>query len=468
MTRLPRSAAAQSTATSAPTTHARWGQILFIACHLAEYGEPLHAAIAARDLQAIRGSLATHAGGRTGSVEDAAIVTAIRLTLKTPWLFGKRWRPAWLRLAGMIEGTGRRKAVIAVASLAGLILIVVGVHFFRSCSYAHWQEVVTPLAGEAGQLQQKADITIRRAAKIGITPLGASVHAEGALMEINKFNMEMQGLIVTSTDPAILRSVYAEHSDAQEVSAHDRELLRLATQHLQQARDELDKADESVAFGKKWHDLNPYVEYPDGLAPQWTSVATAMSKALGTGDVQQMEQADLRLEGIKKGAEMVRQAETIASGLSVDDRLVAAPYLATIERVVAEGKPDQAKAPLAELMLMQKHVPLAYSLYLSSIPGEKAFVVKQDAHDASVKHYYLIVHATDAHGAPVSVDFHDSALDKDVDVSGFGIEVSADVFKQVQAQNEKDESPVLVGNKVAGTAFTAYALPVLDGRISAW
>ena len=402
------------------------------------------------------------------TVENVAIATAITLMTKAPWLFGKRFRPAWLRLAGMIEGTGRRKAMIGVASLAALFLIAVGVHFFRSYSYAHWQEVVTPLAGEAVQIQQKADIAIHRAAEIGIVPLGASVHAEAALIEINKFNIEMQGLIVTSTDPATLRSVYAEHSDAQAVSAHDRDLLRLATQHLQQARDELDKADEAVAFGKKWHDLNPYVEYPDGLAPQWTSVATAMSKALGTGDIQQMEQADLRLESIKKGAQMVRQAESIDGSLSVDDRAVAAPYLARIESVVAQGKPDQAKAPLAELVLMQKHVPLAYSLYLSSIPGEQAFVVKPDAHDASIKHYYLIVHATDAHGASVSVDFHDSGLDKDVDASGFGIEVSVDVFKQVQALNEKNESPVLVGNKSAGTAFTAYALPVLDGRISAW
>lgn len=439
-----------------------------MACHLMQYREPLHAAIAAGDLQAIRASLAAHAASRVVAVEDAAIVTAIRLTMRTPWLFGARWRPVWLRLAGLIESTGRRKAMIGVASLAGLVLIGVGVHFFRSYSYAHWQEVVTPLTADAVQLQQKADIAIHRATKIGIIPLGASVHAEGALIEINKFNIEMQGLIVTSTDPATLRAVYAEHSNAQAVSAHDRELLRLAAQHLQQARDELDQADEAVAFGKKWHDLNPYVEYPDGLAPQWTSVATAMSKALGTGDIQQMEQADLRLESIKKGAQMVRQAESIDSSLSADDRVVAAPYLATIERVVAQGKPDQAKAPLAALVLMQKHVPLAYSLYLSSIPGEQAFVVKPDAHDSSIKHYYLIVHATDAHGAPVSVDFHDSGLDKDVDASGFGIEVSADVFKQVQTQNQTDESPVLVGSKSAGTAITAYALPVLDGRISSW
>lgn len=468
MTQLPRSAAAQSTATSTPVRHARWDQILFIACHLAQYREPLQGAIAEQNLQTIRGSLAAHAPGRMATVEDAAIVTAIRLTLKTPWLFGKSWRPAWLRLAGIIEGTGRRKVMIGVASLAGLVLIAVGAHFFRSYSYAHWQDVVTPLAGEAVQLQQKADIAIHRAAKIGIVPLGASVHAEGALIEINKFNMEMQGLIVTSTDPAALRSAYAEHSDAQAVSAHDRDLLRRAAQHLQQARDELDKADEAVTLGKKWHDLNPYVEYPDGLAPQWTSVAMAMSRALGTGDIQQMEQADLRLESIKKGALMVRQAESIDSSLSVDDRVVAAPYLATIESVVAQGKPDQAKAPLAALLLMQKHVPFAYSLYLSSIPGEQAFVVKPDAHNASIKRYYLIVHATDAHGAPVSVDFHDSGLDKVVDASGFGIEVSADVFKRVQAQNQKDESPFLVGSKSAGTAFTTFALPVLDGRISNW
>lgn len=93
----------------------------------------------------------------------------------------------------------------------------------------------------------------------------------------------MHDLIVTATDPVTLRSVHAQHPDARALATHDRDLRRLATQHLKLARDELDKADKSVAFGKKWHDLNPYIAYPDGLTPQWTSVATAMSKALGTG-----------------------------------------------------------------------------------------------------------------------------------------------------------------------------------------
>lgn len=81
-------------------------------------------------------------------------------------------------------------------------------------------------------------------------------------------------------------------------------------------------------------------------------------------------------------------------------------------------------------------------------------MVKPDAHDASIKHYYPIV--------------HDSEIDKDVDDSRFGIEVDADIFQRVQAQNGKDESPVPVGSKSAGTATTAFVLPVLDGRISAW
>ena len=66
------------------------------------------------------------------------------------------------------------------------------------------------------------------------------------------------------------------------------------------------------------------------------------------------------------------------------------------------------------------------------------------------------------------MDIHDTELDKDVDDNRFGIEVNADTFQQVQVQNDKDESLVLVGSKSAGTATTAFALPVLDGRISAW
>jgi hypothetical protein len=468
MTRMPRPAVPQSSATSTLVTQARWSQILRIACHLAEYREPLHSAIAERDLEAIRASLMAHEAGIAPAVEDASIASAIALATKTPWLFGKRWRPGWLRLAGLLDGIDRHKALTGVAGLAGLAVVLVGVHFWRSHSYAHWQAVVTPLAGEAAQVQQKADIAIRLASNVAIVPLGATVHAESALFEINKVNIEMHDLIVTSTDPVILRSIYAQHSDAQEVAAHDGDLLRLATHHLQLARDQLDQADKVLAYGKKWHDLNPYVALPDGLAQQWTSVAATMSKALGAGDIQNIEQADLRLENIGKGAEIVHRADTIADSLSADDRVVAAPYLATIENVVARGEPDQAKAALATLMLMQKQLPMSYSLYLSSIPGEQAFVVKPDAHDASTRHYYLIVHATDTHGAPVSVDIHDTGLDKDVDINRFGIEVSADTFQQVQAQNQKDESLVLVGSKSAGTAATAFALPVLDGRITVW
>lgn len=84
-----------------------------------------------------------------------------------------------------------------------------------------------------------------------------------------------------------------------------------------------------------------------------------------------MEQADLLLESIQKRAEMVRRAESIVGSLSVDNRAVTAPYPAMIESVVAQGRPDEAAAALAMLTVMQKRVPLSYSLYLSSIPGSR-------------------------------------------------------------------------------------------------
>lgn len=240
------------------------------------------------------------------------------------------------------------------------------------------------MAEDAARLQQQAGIVVNKAVGVGVIPLDASVHAEGALMEINKLNASMRQLIVTSSDPATLQSMFAEHLDAEQVVAHDSSLVRFARQHLLLARKELDLAEKVLMYGKKWHDIKPYVELPDGFSPKWSSEVAAMSDALNSGDMQKIEAANLQLDNIKEGGEVVEKASRIVAGLSPSDRVKASPYLAIIDDAVAHGSLDKARPALAMLSAVEQQAPLSYSLYLLSLPGEQSLVVKQDPHDASV------------------------------------------------------------------------------------
>jgi hypothetical protein len=424
--------------------------------------------MASRDLATIRASLAARATRTMAPAEEASIVAAISQVAKMPWLFGRLLRQVWMGIAGLLVGVDRRKTRAGLAVLTGVAVLSIGLYFMRTHGYAYWQETVSPVVGEAILVQQRADVIVRLAAGVGIAPLGASAHAEGALIEINKLNVAMRQLMVTSMEPDILQSTFAEHPDASQVATHDRTLIRLARQHLQLARNELDKADKVLLYAKKWHDIDPYAALPDGLSPKWSTEVGVMSDALNSGDLQKIEQADLQLDNIRKGGEMAEEASHIVGRLSADDRAIASPYQAIIDDAVVHADPDKARQALARLTMMREQLPLSYSLYLLSIPGEKSFVVEQDAHDASVRHDCLIVQATDAQGAPVAVSIHDSRLDKDTDAERFGIEVGADTFEQIRTQHEKDDSVLLVGRKSAGTVATSFALPVLDGRIAHW
>ncbi len=469
MTRLTKSLPDQTAAAAAkPAKFARWSQILLIACHVAEHREELQAAMDSRRLAAIRSSLSRSRASSVADVEAASIISAISMVTKRPGLFGQNLRPVWLRLSSMLAGMTIRRLRIGMVALLGLVLLLAGVYFMRTHSYDYWLARVSPGAEEAARLQQQAGIVVKKAVGVGIIPLGASVHAEGALMEINKFNASMRELIVSSIDPATLPSTFAEHPDAGQVTDHDSSLVRFARQHLLLARKELDLAEKVVLYGEKWHAINPYAELPDGLSPRWSSEVAAMSDALTSGDIQKIEAADLQLENIKEGGEIAEKASRMVAALSAEDRAQASPYLATIDDAVAHGALDKARPALATLTRMEQQAPLTYSLYLVSLPGEKSLVVKQDAHDASVKHYYLIVQPTDEHGAAVPVFIHDSELGKDMEARRFGIEVSADTFEQVRSQRQSSDGLLLVGKKTAGTVATEFALPVLDGRISGW
>lgn len=469
MTRLTKSLPDQTaTPAAVPPKFARWSRILLIACHVAEHREELQEAIDNRRLAVIRSSLSRSRASSVADVEAATIVSAISMVTRRPVLFGRTLRPVWLRLSGVLAGTSVRRMRITLLVLLALALLSTGVYFIRTHSFDYWQEKVTPVATEAARLQAQAKLVVKKAVGVGIIPLGASVHAEAALMEINKFNASMRGLMVSSTDPAALQSGFAEHSDAREVVAHDSSLVRLARQHLRLAKAQLDLAEKVVTYGRKWHDLNPYAELPDGLSPQWSGEVAAMSDALSSGDMQKIEAADTQLENIRQGSEIVSKAEHLVAGFPVGDRAKVAPCLATINDAVAHGLLDKARPALASLTRMAQRVPLSYSLYLLSIPGEKSLVVKQDPHDASVKHYYLIVQPTNEHGAAVPVLIHDSALGKDMEAKRFGIEVSAKTFERVRTQRQISDGLLLVGKKTAGTVATRFVLPVLDGRISRW
>lgn len=469
MTRLTKSLPDQTAAAATtPAKFERWSQILLIACHVAEHREELQAAMDSRRLAAIRSSLSRSRASSVADVEAASIVSAISMVTKRPGLFGQNVRPVWLRVSSILAGMTIRRLRIVMIALLGLALLSAGVYFMRTHSYDYWLARVSPGAEEAARLQRQAGIVVKKAVGVGIIPLGASVHAEGALMEINKFNASMRGLMVSSTDPATLQTTFAEHPDARQVTDHDSGLVRFARQHLLLAQKELDLAEKVVLYGGKWRAINPYAQLPDGLSPRWSSEVAAMSDALNSGDMQKIEAADLQLEDIKEGGEIAEKASGIVAGLSVEDRAKASSYLAVIDDAVAHGALDKARPALATLTQMEQQAPLTYSLYLVSLPGEKSLVVKQDAHDASVKHYYLIVQPTDEHGAAVPVFIHDSELGKEMEAKRFGIEVSADTFEQVRSQRQSSDGLLLVGKKTAGTVATEFALPVLDGRISSW
>lgn len=469
MTRSTKSLPDQTaTAAVRPARFERWSQILLIACHVAEHREELQAAMDSRRLAAIRSSLARSRAASTANADAASIVSAISMVIRRPGLFGRKLRLVWLYLARMLAGMTTRRLRIGMVVLLGLMLVSAGLYIMRTHSFDYWKQRVSPVAAEAARLQQQAGIVVRKTAGVGISPLGASVHAEGALMEINKFNASMRGLIVSSIDPAALQSAFAEHPDAGQVAAHDGELVRFARQHLLLARKELGLAEKVVSYGQKWRAINPYAQLPDGLSPRWSSEVTVMSDALNSGDMKKIEAADRQLANIKEGGEIAEKASDIVAGLSVQDRATASPYLQIIDDAVAHGALDKARPALATLTRMELQAPLSYSLYLLSIPGERSLVVKQDAHDASVKHYYLIVQPTNQHGAAVAVSIHDSELDKNVEARRFGIEVSADTFEQVRSQRQTSDGLLLVGRKLAGTVATEFALPVLNGRISSW
>lgn len=469
MTRSTKSVPEQTATTAAtPAKFEKWSQILLIACHVAEHREELQEAMDSRRLGAIRSSLAGGRASSAATAEATFIVSAISVVVRRPGLFGEKLRPVWLRLSSLLAGMTTRRLRIGLVALFGLMLLSAGIYLMRTHSFDYWKQRVSPVAEDAARLQQQARIVVNKAAGVGISPLGASVHAEGALMEINKFNASMRELIVSSTDPAVLQSAFAEHPDARQVADHDSNLVRFARQHLLLARKELDLAEKVISYGEKWRAINPYAELPDGLSPRWSSEVAVMSDALTSGDMQKIEAADLQLTNIKAGGDIAEKAVGIVAGLSVQDRATASPYLKIIDDAVAHGALDKARPALATLTEMEQQAPLSYSLYLLSIPGERSLVVKQDLHDASVKHYYLIVQPTNEHGAAVAVSFHDSELDKNVDAKRFGIEVSADTFEQVRSQRQTSDGLLLVGKKISGTVATEFALPVLDGRISSW
>jgi hypothetical protein len=469
MTRLTKSLPDQAAAVATtPAKFEKWSQILLIACHVAEHREELQAAMDSRRLAAIRSSLARSRASGAAAAEATSIVSAISLVTGRPGLFRQKLRPVWLHLSRLLAGMTTRRLRICMVVLLGLMLLSAGIYVMRTHSFDYWKQRVSPVAEDAARLQQQAGIVVRKAAGVGISPLGASVHAEGALMEINKFNASMRGLIVSSTDPAALQSAFAEHPDARQVADHDSNLARFARQHLMLARKELGLAEKVVSYGEKWRAINPYAELPDGLSPRWSSEVAVMSDALNSGDLQKIEAADLQLENIKEGGEIAEKSSRIVAGLSVQDRATASPYLVIIDDAVVHGALDKARPALATLSLMEQQAPLSYSLYLVSLPGEKSLVVKQDAHDALVKHYYLIVQPTDEHGAAVPVSIHDGERGKNVDARRFGIEVSADTFEQVRSQRQTSDGLLLIGKKTAGTVATEFSLPVLDGRISSW
>lgn len=420
------------------------------------------------DVVAIQASLARSGVCAAGPADEASLLAAISLVAKKSWLFGRWQRPLWRRIAAVLQGMNRRKMQAGLVIVSGLALVSVGAYFVRIHSYTYWRESVAPVARDAALVQQKAVITVRLATGVGVVPLGASVHAEGVLLEVNKLNLTLAQLIVASTDPEVLKSAYAEHPDAREVAEHDRVLVNLARHHLQLAREELDKANKVLLYAKKWHGISPVATLSDGLSTKWSSEVAALNDALNSGDIGKMEQADRQLESIREGNKLAEKANRIVASLAPDDRAIAAPYLAVVDDAVARGELEKAGPALDALSKMQKLVPLSYSLYLLSIPGEKTFVVKHDAGNPTVEHYYLIVQATNEHGAPVAVPVHDSQLNEDTEARRFGIEVSVDTFDQSRSQREKDDSLQLVGRKSAGTVATSFAIPVLQGRITHW
>lgn len=440
----------------------RWGQVLAVAVELAEHGEPLQQFMLDRDLVAVRATLTASAS----RPDDATLLTACTLVVRARRLFVPGLLPALQRASAVLARLDRRRIHVGLALLAVLAGGLVVLHVAQSHSYGRWEKTVTPLAADAAAVQQKAAAVIRQATSVGIVPLGASVHAEGALMEINKLNSVMHRLIVASAESDALQSAFAEHPDAQEVLAHDRGVLDTASQHLKRANEEVDRAEKMLAYGKKWNGLDPYAVLPAGLSSQWSSEAIVMRSALNSGDLEKLAQADKRLETLQKGGQLAQRAATVVNGLSAGDKLLAAPHLADVQDAARRGELARAESSLAVLTKMQKQAPLSYSLYLLPIPGERTFVVKQDGRDSSVTHHYLIVQATDVRGAQVPIDIHDSELGQDVVASRFGVEVSASTFEQ--AQTAEREGLLLVGKKSPGTSTTAFALPVLEGRISRW
>ncbi len=468
MTRSSRFSPSRPAAATRPFRGRKWSRILLIACHLAEHRASLRPALASRDLVAIQASLASSGACPAGPADEATLLAAISVVANKGWLFGRWQRPPWRRIAAVLQGMNRRTTLAGLAMVAGLALVSVAAYSVRIHSYTYWQESVAPVAKESALVQQKAVITVRLATGVGVIPLGASVHAEGVLLEINKLNLTLAQLFVTSADPEVLKSAYAAHPDARQVAEHDRMLVDLARHHLQLAREELDKANKVLLYAKKWHGISPVATLSDGLSSKWSSEVAALNDALNSGDIGKMEQADRQLEIIREGNKLAEKAGRIAGSLSPGDRATAAPYLAVVDDAVARGELDKAGPAMDALSNMQKLAPLSYALYLLSIPGEKTFVVRQDAGNPALKHYYLIVQATNEHGAAVAVPVHDSQLNVDTEARRFGIEVSADTFEQSRSQREQHDSLQLVGRKSAGTVATSFAIPVLQGRITHW
>lgn len=393
------------------------------------------------------------------------------LTVYVKGLFGPKFADRWRRVAialGAQDVWVPRLGKVAVIALPVVVIAWIATSTVHGHTFAAWAKTVSPVAAKAEALQQTADLLAQNAASISAFPAGAYVHAQAAEQVIDHASHLFSQLDAAGDGPASLQSARAEQPDAAKLVAHDTALQMQITQTLHRARSEIDLAVEIQGYAQKWSNLGVPATLPGDLAGDWTTDAALLTTALQTGNVTALVREDHSLSYLVQIGQQELQARNLIATLSTGEARQANVLFAPLPTLLAADDEDAVKALFAHWAALVAGEPLAYTLELTHDGNQAHGVRRVLAHSNDAPDDYLIVHAVDADGAPVTVPVFDTEMRMRIPAQIFGVQVNARYYAAVRKQLGTANGPVVLATKAAGAVFAHFYIPVLPGRITHW
>lgn len=353
--------------------------------------------------------------------------------------------------------------VAAVLTIAGLVA-------FHHIRYQSFRYEASGTATSFEAIRQQLNSVHQSLAGLSGDPAGAAVHIAIAAGDLQLANEALSSVEAWSNDDAVLRPLYAGGATAKSLHAHDATLLdtargriTAATQQIAQARFVHNKADA-------WSNLAPPGNLALPLVPGWSQLASSLTSALGSGDIDAISAAAKGLTTLQRRNPTCVSLENALPAMSPDDQLAGRTLIRSYGTALASHNTQKAEDIFGQITLATTTLGQAYQVVLAHNGGVMTGIVRQAP--GGDKHYYLVVLAQDAGGKAVQLDMPDSEHGITQMTSIYAVEVPKSIYDRyyrASLRSARDGVPQVaevLGEKTAKGLAVKYTIPVLDRTLA--